>query len=174
MTWNRWTITALVSLSLQGCVTTTGEDAVKDARGLISMHRERLLRPFQNGRTYYCRSLDVQVSAPFVNSLALPAGGTLSGGGGFEVTEWKVGDRVRTRAQKSASAPLAEPRSRKFHVVVGTSHFVVDQVVRVKKLMSAPPTLTIKAAGHVLVIKDAKQIETCQEVQFADGQVRSR
>jgi len=174
MTWSRWIITAAALLGGAGCVTNEAEPAPDGSRSLISVHRERLLKPFQNGQTFFCRSLDVQVSAPFVNSLALPAGGTPARGADFEVIEWKAGDPVRTRAQKTQSAPLAEPRPRKFHVLIGTSHFVVDKIVRVKKLMSAAPTLTVTAAGHVLVLKDAKQVETCQEVHFAEGRMRSR
>lgn len=175
MTCTRLIITSTLLLCTLGCVTAEGDSkAEMSDRRAIAMHYERLLQPFQQGSTIYCRRLTVAVSAAFANRLALPAGGSTSRGPGLEQVVWKVTDRVKTRLRKGQAASVDEPRKQKFHVVIGTSHFIVGETVRVQKLLSAAPTLTATAAGHVLVLKDAKQIERYQEMQFADGRVRKR
>lgn len=140
----------------------------------VSIQIDRLFQPFQAGKTLYCMQLDVEVSAAFAHRLSFPAAGVPSRGEGFEQTIWRVTDRVKVRGNRRQSAPLAEPRRQKFRVVIGTTHFVVDRIVRVKKLLAAPPTLTATASGHVLVIKDATHSEQFQEVQFAEGRIRTR
>jgi len=175
MTRIRLILTTSLLFCAAGCVAVGVESKARmsDSQA-IARHYERLLQPFQAGITIYCQRLTVDVSAAFANRLAFPAGGSQSRGKGLEQIVWNATDRVKIRARKGRPGSLAEPREQKFHVVIGTSHFVVDELIRVKKLLSAAPTLTATAAGHVLVLKDAKQIERYQEVRFAQGRMRTR
>jgi hypothetical protein len=164
------------TLVVVGCVTNAPapEKATKLDAETVTRHMDRLLVPFQKGTTIYCQKLTVEVSAAFAYQCGFPAGGTKEQGEGYEQVVWQLNDEVKIRPKKGESAPLAESRKQKFHVVIGTNHFVVDRFVRLKKLLVAPPTLTAMAAGHVLVVRDAKHIDKYQELQFADGRVRAR
>ncbi len=162
-------------LLLVACVTDSpAPKATKLDEQTVTGHMDRLLVPFQKGTTIYCKTLTVEVSAAFAYQLGFPAGGAKEQGEGYEQVVWKLSDEVTIRPNQGESAPLAESRKQKFHVVIGTSHFVVDRFVRLKKLLVAPPTLTAKAAGHVLVVRDAKHIDKYQELEFAAGRVRAR
>lgn len=173
-------ILALPALFSAGCVT---HEVPKDqvAPALVEMHEARLLKPYQKGATVLCKTLEIEANPILFHNLALPAGQPRrSGGDGFEDLSWSTRDQPVLRGRMVGAEPgpqvkpHAAPRVDKFRIMIGSTAFVVDSSVRVRRLFRAEPTLTAKAKGHVMVIRNGSDASRFQEVRFAGGRVEAR
>ncbi len=101
--------------------------------------------------------------APFS---AVPVGGAPSPGEGPSTG--------RTAFYMALMSDKVSKSSRKLKVMIGTTAFVVDDQIVVRRLLRAPPTLTAHAKGHVMVIRNGTDASNFEEVRFVDGRAESR
>ncbi len=169
---------AIPALVLVACTSTDAKQERLDP-ALIEHHEENLMKPFRTGHTVVCRRLSVEANPLFFKHLTFPAGKPRKRGvdGGQELT-WSTADRVSIRGPKDRSAQVVIGGVRntvdKFRIMVGSTTFMVDDLVTVRSLNRAAPTLTALASGHVMVIQDGKNASSFQQVRYIDGRIEAR
>lgn len=175
------------AILLAGCVTTEVEPKQREAIApeILAEHESRLVKQFQADNTIVCRTLEIEANLfVFNNNVTLPVGQPRRERNDlFEQLTWSVGDQISMRERMEAkpgwdSKPRKVTRKRhvndKFRIMIGTTTFIVDDRITVRRLFRAPPTLTAHAKGHVMVIQNGKEASKYQEVRFSGGQVEAR
>jgi hypothetical protein len=170
-----------------GCVTTDTQSNLREkiAPEILAAHESRLVEQFRGGNVVVCESLVIEANLfMFTNNVTLPASKPRRVRNDlFEQLTWSVDDTVELTEKRSGATPAAEikprPRRRqakidKFRIMVGSTTFIVDDRITVRRLFRAPPTLTAHAKGHVMVIRNGKDSSNFQEVRFVDGRVEAR
>ena len=145
-----------------------------------------------------CQRLFVEANAPFMHNLGLPGGEPAQAEGpGYKDKTWKAGSEVVLRRPgevKEKRKARSDGRTlQRITLTVGNTIFLVNEAVTVRCLYRAPPTLTARATGLVMVIDEKGQVlvgdeagrpvfaqpgnqdaTTFQEVRFEAGQVRAK
>jgi len=171
-------VASISALVLVACTTPEVKPGRLDP-ALIDRHEDNLMKAFRTGHTVVCQRLSVEANPLFFKHLTFPAGTPKKRevDGGRELT-WSTADRVNIRVAgaRGPSSIIGGVRNtvHKFRIMVGTTTFIVDDLITVRSLNRAAPTLTVLASGFVIVIQDDNTASSFQQVRYIDGRIEAR